>query len=1062
VIRAVRVAGLTLALVATPAARATAAATVIDRFDDLAGWHAQPADGVELTLHPDSGLVGRSMRLDFRFVKGGGYAVVHKAVSLDLPENYRFRFALRGATPTENLEFKLIDASGENVWWSNQRDYHFPTGWDSVSLPKRRIGFAWGPAGGGEIRHVAAIEFAITAGSGGEGSVWLDQLTLEPLPAAGTPPPTPVASATSDRRGRAAAALDADTGTAWVSDASDRAPALTLDLGVPREFGGLTLVWSPGRAPAGYVVELSDDRVRWRVARTVLRGPSPTSRDRLFLPESEARGLRIRVTDGCPSDGVALAELAIEPLAFGASLNDFYAAIVRDARRGLYPRGIAGEQVFWTVVGVDGDRDEGLLSEDGALEVAKGGFSIEPFLWLDERLVTWADVTTTPALMDGDLPLPTLTWHAKGLDLEIAVVPQGTPGNSFLLARYRLRATGRERRTGKLFLALRPFQVNPPSQFLNTTGGVGRADRVEVDRSSANVAPGYRVLSLNHVDEGGVARRDEGDVVADWLARGVVPVASDEEDSTGLASGVLGFRFDVLPDSTTEFAILTGRHSPDYFDTSEPWAGPRETRVAVERFVTDARKEWRRKADRVTITLPDAGGQDVLKTLRAQIGWILVNKDSAGIQPGSRAYERSWIRDGALTSSALLRLGHPEDVKAFIEWYAPYQYADGKVPCCVDRRGSDPVPEHDSHGEFIYLVAEYLRYTGDRALAVKMWPHVAAAAAYLDTLRAQRLTAEWSAAGKEAFYGILPPSISHEGYSAKPMHSYWDDLWALRGYQDAAYLAGATGHPDAEAHWRAAYDAFARDFAASVHAAMKAHAIPYVPGCADLGDFDATSTTIAFDPVQADTVLPAAAVDSTFERYWQSFRGRRDGRQAWDAFTPYEMRAIGAFVELGWRERADSLLEWFMTQRTPPAWRQWPEVVWHDRRTPHFLGDLPHTWVGSDFARSVLTMLAYTRDRDDALVVAAGVPIAWARGAGMGVRGLPTPYGKLDYTLQAGAGRVDVRLAAGLRVPRGGIVVAPPGERRFARASVDGAPVRLDAAGRVTIRRLPASVRFEY
>ena len=40
----------------------------------------------------------------------------------------------------------------------------------------------------------------------------------------------------------------------------------------------------------------------------------------------------------------------------------------------------------------------------------------------------------------------------------------------------------------------------------------------------------------------------------------------------------------------------------------------------------------------------------------------------------------------------------------FLRWYTPYQYPDGKIPCVVDRRGADPVPEHDSCGEFIFLV----------------------------------------------------------------------------------------------------------------------------------------------------------------------------------------------------------------------------------------------------------------------------------------------------------------------------------------------------------------------
>jgi hypothetical protein len=207
-----------------------------------------------------------------------------------------------------------------------------------------------------------------------------------------------------------------------------------------------------------------------------------------------------------------------------------------------------------------------------------------------------------------------------------------------------------------------------------------------------------------------------------------------------------------------------------------------------------------------------------------------VNRDSAGIQPGSRSYERSWIRDGSLTSSALLHAGMAQPVKDFLLWYADHQYADGKVPCCVDKRGSDPVPENDSHGEFVYLAAEYLRLTGDRATVERVYPHVRAAVAYQDTLRAQRRTPEWKKPENAAFYGLLPPSISHEGYSAKPMHSYWDDLFALRGYKDGVWLAQQLGHRD-DLKWMAkSRDEFARDFSKAAVAAMKAHRIDYIPG----------------------------------------------------------------------------------------------------------------------------------------------------------------------------------------------------------------------------------------
>jgi hypothetical protein len=40
---------------------------------------------------------------------------------------------------------------------------------------------------------------------------------------------------------------------------------------------------------------------------------------------------------------------------------------------------------------------------------------------------------------------------------------------------------------------------------------------------------------------------------------------------------------------------------------------------------------------------------------------------------------------------------------------------------------------------------------------------------------------------KRAFFGLLPESISHEGYAKRAVHSFWDDLFALRGLQDAAW-----------------------------------------------------------------------------------------------------------------------------------------------------------------------------------------------------------------------------------------------------------------------------------
>ena len=121
------------------------------------------------------------MRVDFDFHGHTGYWIVRRNVSIDLPVNHEFRFALRATSPTNNLEFKLIDETNANVWWSRNLNFDFPAKWQTLARRKRQICFAWGPSPGFDIHHVAAIEFAISTGSGGKGSLWIDELSLTPL-----------------------------------------------------------------------------------------------------------------------------------------------------------------------------------------------------------------------------------------------------------------------------------------------------------------------------------------------------------------------------------------------------------------------------------------------------------------------------------------------------------------------------------------------------------------------------------------------------------------------------------------------------------------------------------------------------------------------------------------------------------------------------------------------------------------------------------------------------------------------------------------------------------------
>jgi hypothetical protein len=131
-----------------------------------------------------------------------------------------------------------------------------------------------------------------------------------------------------------------------------------------------------------------------------------------------------------------------------------------------------------------------------------------------------------------------------------------------------------------------------------------------------------------------------------------------------------------------------------------------------------------------------------------------------------------------------------------------------------------------------------------------------------------------------------------------------------------------------------------------------------------------------------------------------------------------------------------------------------------DERDPEFLGDLPHTWVAADYIRSALDLLVYWRERDDALVVGAGIQNDWLREPGVIARGLPTPYGSVGFTMRGSADTVIVTLDPGPRIPKGGVVVSPPSPRPFWTATIDGKRATIVREREVVVKRLPATVRY--
>ncbi|GGE94440.1 discoidin domain-containing protein [Sphingomonas prati] len=987
---------LLAALAAQPAPR--------DLIRGGAAWTSAASDGVSSQV----AITGGALDLDYDFAKVSGYAVARRALPLDWPANYALRLRIRGTGGVNDLQIKFSDAAGTNVWWVQRRNFRPTPDGQTITIRPRDLEFAWGPTTDKTLRKTVSLEIVVVRGrDGGAGRITIDELTFEPLP---PPVPLPPPRASDPR------ALDGHRDTL----APLRRP-LTIDFGGRKELGGLTLHW--GRKPAtSYRIDASDDGRRWHALRTVTNGDGGT--DPVRLPDTETRWLRI-TAPGAPD----LAELDVMPPAWGTPPNAMIAALAKTAPRGTYPRGFT-EQSYWTLVATDGGGGSGLIGEDGTIEVARGGFSLEPSVIADGKRFGWADVTATHRLRDGSLPMPAVDWRADGWSLTTTLVADHATAR--LLARWRLTNTGNRPRTLRLRIAVRPFQVNPPAQFLSQQGGVSPISRIAwtaghlaVTTPAAIAGDPVPVRTLYPLTKpNSVALRPftQGALADDTT----VCHATTVEDPDRLASATLDWERTLAPGETLDIPLVIGG------DTTP-------TTAAFDAAETATAAYWKRTLGTVAITVPPSK-QAVADTVRTALAHILMSRDGPALKPGTRSYDRSWIRDGAMMGDTLLRLGHPAPVRAFADWYGTKLFGNGKVPCCVDARGPDPVPENDSQGEYIHLVTQLYRYTGDRPALARDWPKLDAARRYMEGQRQSEQTPANLTPDRRHLYGLMPPSISHEGYSAEAQYSLWDNFWALTGYKDATFAATVLGRPEA-ATIAVQRDQFAQDIRAAITASTRRFGIDFIPGATSLGDFDATSTTMALDPAGEEARLDPRLLANTFDRQYARVMARTRPDATWADYTPYELRNVSALVRLRQRNRANDLLAAYMADRRPAAWNGWAEVVGRDPREIRFIGDMPHAWVASDFIRAALDLFAYVRTDEGAVVVAAGLDHKWLLGTGSSIKGLRTPYGTLDLSAREAGGTLLMTIAGDIAAP-GGFVIPWPLSGKPGPARINGKVVQ--------------------
>ena len=789
--------------------------------------------------------------------------------------------------------------------------------------------------------------------------------------------------------------------------------SITVDFGCVRSPLGALVEWGE-RFGVVFSAHLSDDGRNFReVGRMTTRDGGA---DSFWWRSTTSRFFRLTVHEASAPQGAIVKELKLRILNKDRMPIGQLERAARKGRADLYPQSLLGRQVYWTVLGEFGHDGEALFDEYGNLEAQRGFGQLMPLLRLGGSLHgVPASGTISQSLAEGSLPIPSVVWSVQ--DIELRATALAHAGQA--LVEYRMANRGSIQQEGALVLAARPVQINPYWQH----GGHALINAISVDGAAMRVNDSPYAAFSREPDVVTIAEFEEDDVVR-LLQRGPQATVRSLRSDTGLLSAACEFAFDLGPGETITVVVASPLREGIVSRVEAPFSAMRE----------EVARSWRKRLGPRKIAV---GDPEVGDTIEAQTALILVNATRSAFKPGPRNYDRIWIRDGSSQALALLWAGFIEEAKSYVVWYSERIYDNGLAPPILNpdgtvNRGYGSDLEFDAQGEFVGVAADVYRITKDRAFLGAIFEPVVRATQFIEALCAKTNDRY----GPDSrFHGLVAPSISHEGYS-KPSYSYWDDFFALSAWRNCEYLALEAGDRRIAEHARAKGCAFAENLARSLRMSSELMGRGLIAGSADREDVDPTSTAIAFEPCRVADVLPAEFVRATFDLVAAqiecisapAFEGN---------YSPYLLRNLNAFVSLGRFEDAFRLLAAALACRRPQGWRQWAEVVWSDPRTPEYIGDMPHSWIGAEFSTAMRRMLV--REDDETLELFRAVPDSWWQGEGIRLRDLPTAFGALNLKAQRDKSQAMVELALSGPAPER-ITFRYPGAKR---AEADGKPCQL-------------------
>jgi hypothetical protein len=139
-------------------------------------------------------------------------------------------------------------------------------------------------------------------------------------------------------------------------------------------------------------------------------------------------------------------------------------------------------------------------------------------------------------------------------------------------------------------------------------------------------------------------------------------------------------------------------------------------------------------------------------------------------------------------------------------------------------------------------------------------------------------------------------------------------------------------------------------------------------------------------------------------------------------------------------------------------------VIWKDYRHPGYIGDMPHTWCGSDFINAIRSMFVYENEFDQSLVLASALYQDWIDTPnGMSVENLPTYYGEISYSIKKESSNFRFNIKGDVKLPVNGIKIRNFNHSALpSKVLVNGKEIKDFSSKEIIVNICPAEVVIYY